>query len=125
VSHLLIELGSALALTIAIEVAVVALLGGRSARELCAVTLVNAVTNPPLVLGLVALNAALQSAPAGVLLPAYWGAVLLGEIVVVVVEWKLLAWALRADSRLWLVRSIAMNAASFVLGSALLALLIR
>jgi hypothetical protein len=123
---LLGELATALGLTVVIELATVALLGGRSVRELAAVALVNVVTNPPLVLSLLALNAVLVARlSADAAFAAYWGAVAIGEVIVVIVEWRLLAWALRADSRLWLARSIAMNAASFVLGSALMALLVH
>ena len=45
-SGVLAQLGIALALTVVIELAVVALLGGRTSRELVAVTAVNVVTNP-------------------------------------------------------------------------------
>jgi hypothetical protein len=111
------ELAAALVLTIAIELAVVALLGGRTARELIAVALVNAITNPTLNLALLLLRANVSTALSpGVAASAEWAFIGAAEVVIVLAEWRLLVWALRADSRTWLVRSAAMNAASFVLG---------
>ena len=122
---LLVEFGWALALTIAIELAVVALLGVRTSREFAAVVLVNVITNPSLNCALLLVHAGLVSAlRPGLAGVAEWTFVIVAEVVVVLVEWKLLAWALRADSRTWLVRSATMNAASFVVGTWLLALVL-
>jgi hypothetical protein len=123
VSVLLVQLAAALALTIVIELAVVGLLGGRSVRELAAIALVNVITNLPLNLALTMLRAwvlpALATDTAHVV---EWAFIGVAEAAVVVIEWRLLTWALRADSRTWLLRSVAMNAASFVLGGWLLVL---
>lgn len=122
-SEVLGGMAAALIGTIAIELAVVALLGGRSARELAAVALVNAITNPILNLALLLVRLeVLPSVGAGLAAPVEWAFIGVAEIAVVLVEWRLLAWALRADSRTWLIRSAVMNATSFVLGSWLLAL---
>jgi hypothetical protein len=121
VSSVLIGFGSALALTVAIELAVVAALGGRSADELAAVALVNVITNPTLNFALLLFRGLVLSSlrPASATV-AEWAFIAVAEIAVVLVEWRLLAWALRADSRTWLVRSAVMNATSFVLGTWLL-----
>ena len=55
---------------------------------------------------------------------AQWLFIVIAEVIVVIVEWRLLVWALRADSRTWLLRSVAMNATSFALGSWLLAVVL-
>jgi hypothetical protein len=118
----LAELAAALVLTIAIELAVVALLGGRTARELIAVALVNAITNPALNLTLLLLRGSLlPGLTPDVATLAEWVFIGIAEVVIVLAEWRLLVWALRADSRTWLVRSVGMNVASFVFGSWLLA----
>ena len=119
---LLIQLAAALGLTIVIELAVVALLGGRTARELTAVALVNEITNPALNVGLLVFR--LVVVPVlrpDVAVATQWSFIGVAEVIVVIAEWRLLAWTLRADSRTWLLRSVAMNATSFVLGSWLLA----
>ena len=122
----LIQLAAALGLTIVIELAVVWVLGGRTADELGAVALVNVMTNPALnVAMLVVRLAAPPTLGPALVTYGQWAFLGVAEIVVVLVEWRLLAWALRADSRTWLVRSAAMNATSFVLGSWLLALAVR
>ena len=121
-TELLVQLAAALMLTIAIELAVVWALGARTPDELWAVTLVNLMTNPALNVGLFVVRLtvvpALQPSAAAL---AQWLFVGVAEVVVVLVEWRLLVWTLRAESRTWLWRSVAMNAASFVLGSWLLA----
>ena len=123
---LLIQFVGALGLTIVIEFAVVWVLGGRSADELGAVALVNVMTNPALNVALLVVRLAVLPALRAVLATyAEWAFIGVAEVVVVLAEWRLIAWALRADPRTWLVRSVAMNATSFVLGSWLLALAVR
>ena len=120
-SSLLYDFASALLLTIAIELAVVALLGGRTARELAAVALVNVITNPPLTLALMVLRLfALPAMSADAAQIVQFAFIALAELAIVIIEWRLLTWALRADSGTWLFRSAVMNAASLVLGSWLL-----
>lgn len=107
-------LGPALALTIVIEVPVAVLMGLRGGRAVASVTLVNVVTNPVLNLIVLALVAWV---PAVAYLPSvYWSVVTLLELVVVVVEWRLLLWALGGSSRRMLLTSVVMNAASFGAG---------
>jgi hypothetical protein len=62
-----------------------------------------------------------KSLSPGVAASAEWAFIGVAEVLIVLAEWRLLVWALRADSRTWLVRSAAMNAASLVVGSWLLA----
>jgi hypothetical protein len=120
----LAQLGIALALTVVIELAVVALLGGRTSRELVAVTAVNVVTNPVFNAALLLLRASvLSSLRPDIAASAEWAFIGVAEVLIVLAEWRLLVWALRADSRTWLVRSAAMNAVSLVAGSWLLAVM--
>jgi hypothetical protein len=60
--------------------------------------------------------------PSDAAIAAQWLFIGAAEIIVLLAEWRMLVWTLRADSRTWLWRSVAMNATSFVLGSWLLAL---
>ena len=113
-----------LALTLAVELPVAAALGLRRKLELAAVVCVNLITNPILV-WLVYAASALNNAdwpydyPWSVS-PLLSAVVFVGlEAVVVVVEWRLLVWALKKPSRQMLWVSIAMNAASAVAGVAL------
>ena len=102
-----------LALTVFVEVPVAALLGLRTKLALAAVVAVSLVTNP-------LLNYA------GLLLAQFvdWGqstalafvVVAVGEIVVVIVEWRLLVWALVGSRRHLLMIAALMNAASACAG---------
>ena len=90
-----------------------AALGLRSRRALAAVACVSLLTNPLLNLGGILLAQAWDwpSAPGtalAVLAPA--------EVVVIIVEWRLLVWALGGDSRRLLLISAVMNAASALAG---------
>lgn len=109
--------GAALALTIAIEVTVAALLGLRSRRAVASVALVSVVTNPPLNLALLAL--ALASPAFAENTVGYWFAVAALEVAAVLAEWRLLLWVLGGSPRRMLGVSAAMNAASFGAGLAL------
>ena len=102
-----------MALTLAVELPVAAALGLRSGRALAAVACVSLLTNPLLNFGglLLAQAKDWSATPAtalAVLVPA--------EIAVVLVEWRLLLWALGGSPRRMLVVSAAMNAASALAG---------
>jgi len=96
-------------LTEAIELSVAFIFGFRKKDELLAVGLVNLVTNP--ILNLVIDTYYLLSNQS---LNIIW--ILLAEIAVVLIEWKLIAYALKDKSREILVLSTAMNACSFLAG---------
>ena len=126
-SEFALQLAAALALTIVIECAVVALLGARRADEFAAVAAVNVITNPALNVlvtacdwvGAVAVSR--LGASDRVVTLVYVAIVGIAEIAVVLIEWRLLLWTLGGRSRAWLVRSAVMNATSLLLGSWLLA----
>lgn len=121
-----------LAMTIVLETGVAALLGVRG-RALTNVVSVNFITNPPLNLlwlGLayVGIGFARVSPNGGTahLAPTFWGWFALGllEVLVVVIEWRLLVWALARrgrSSRRLLTVSAVMNAVSAVFGTFVLA----
>jgi hypothetical protein len=96
-----------------VELPVAAALGLRARRSLLVVASVSLVTNPLLNwLGWVLATqwdwAAGVGSAAAFLVPA--------EVVVVLVEWRLLAWVLGGSSRRLLLVSAAMNAASALAG---------
>jgi len=100
-------------LTLAVELPVAAALGLRSGRALAAVACVSLVTNPLLTLGGLLLAQAYDwsSTPAtalAVIVPA--------EVAIVLVEWRLLLWALGGSPRRMLVVSVTMNATSALAG---------
>jgi hypothetical protein len=120
-----------LAITVVIETPVAALFGLRG-RELGVIAAVSFVTNPPLNLFFAALSALgvgytkiYTDLPHHhldhvVTAPWIWALLCLLELVVIVVEWRLLVWALAGkagSSRRLLVISFAMNAASATLGT--------
>jgi membrane-bound ClpP family serine protease len=97
-----------LLLTIVIEGAVAFLLGFRKKQFFLALTLINVITNPTLnylllVLGSLGIEVTLIR-------------VFLLEIVVVIAEWGLLAYAFGRPARRFLILSILANAASFLAG---------
>jgi hypothetical protein len=115
--EILTRVGVALGLTLAVEVPVGAALGLRSRNALVAVVMVNVVTNP-------ALNFLyLAAAGLGWLRPlSSWviGAMFAAaEGLVVIIEWRLLLWALGGRSPRMLAISAAMNVTSAGLGLAL------
>jgi hypothetical protein len=96
-----------------VEVPVAAALGLRDRRSLVAVACVSLITNPLLnwtgwVLATVVDWSASPAGALAFILPA--------ELVVVLVEWRLLVWALDRDSRRLLLVSAVMNAASALAG---------
>jgi len=98
----------ALLLTIAIEAAVAWLFGFRTLRPQLALAGINCLTNPALNLLLLVLAARGVQAQ----LPL----VALLELGVVVVEWRLLVYALGGPPRRLFLLSLAANAASFLAG---------
>jgi len=100
---------TALALTLAVEVGVAFLFGLRGKRELGAVVAVNIITNP-------LLNYFVVAGAYFHLISPNSALILLLEVFVVLVEWRLLVYALREDSKRMFALSALMNAASFVVG---------
>jgi hypothetical protein len=98
----------ALALTLAVELPVAVLFGLRSRPQVLAVVYVNLLTNPALNL---IINAVWFTAPS-----AYVPTLVVLEMVVIVVEWRVLLWAIGGRSRHLLALAAAMNAASVAVG---------
>jgi len=99
----------ALILTIVIEVGIAWLFGLRSKRELLTVLLINVITNP-LLNYLITVNAYFH------LVSQTNAFILCLEVVIVLVEWRLLVWVLRQSVKKMLVLSVVMNAASYLAG---------
>jgi hypothetical protein len=98
----------ALFLTIAVETGIVWLLGFRTHWHMLAVAAINTLTHPVLnfsflVLGFLGLEVSL-------------GGIVLMEILVVVVEWRLLVYMFGAPGGRFLRVSLLMNAVSFLAG---------
>ncbi|HET6494828.1 MAG TPA: hypothetical protein VFH61_05630 [Thermoleophilia bacterium] len=98
----------ALALTLAVELPVAVLFGLRSRPQILAVVYVNLLTNPAL--NLIA-DAVWSATPS-----AYMPTFVVLEVVVVMVEWRVLHWAIGGCSRRLLLLAAAMNAASVAVG---------
>jgi hypothetical protein len=98
-----------LLLTIVIEVAVAALLGYRKKTTVMAIIYINIVTN-------LSLNSLILAdfVFSWQIINVY--AVILLEIIIVVIEWRLLVFALHQKSRQMFYLSLAMNSASFIVG---------
>jgi hypothetical protein len=99
----------ALAITVAVEILVALLLGLRRKTELTTVLLINLITNPALNF-LLALNNVYRLIHQTTILT------LCLEALIVLVEWKLLVYALRLNYTKALVFSLVLNAASFLAG---------
>jgi hypothetical protein len=95
----------ALILTIIIESGIAWLFGLRSRRELLTIVLINVITNP-LLNYLLAVNSYFH------LISQTTALLLCLEITVVLVEWQLLVWVLRMNSKKMLLLSFVMNACS-------------
>jgi len=109
-----LSLLESLGLTLAIELPVAALLGLRTRTTLLVVVLINLMTNPALgYLLLVGHRFDFGSA-------AYAVTWLVGEALVVVVEWRLLVWALGGRQRRLLAVALVMNLASALVGAVVL-----
>ncbi len=98
----------ALLLTIAIEDGVAWLFGFRSARSLLAVAMINCMTNPALNFLLLVLAWLGVEVTLPLIVPL--------EVVVVVVEWRLLVYVFTNPRGRLLYLSIAANTASFLAG---------
>jgi hypothetical protein len=108
-----LELLSALALTLAIELPLAAALGLRTRRSLLTVALINLITNPLLnFIGLVLARFWDWGAAPASAMPV----IITAEVVVVLAEWRLLLWVLGGSSRRMLVVSLALNGASAAAG---------
>ena len=112
----IITLLSALLLTIAIEVPLGALLIKRK-DSLIPLILINVLTNPALNLALTLLFALTQS------ISLYWIAVVIGEIAVFIGEGFLIRVTCDVQLKRSIIISTVINAASLILGSAILALI--
>jgi len=111
----------ALALTLVVELAVAALAFRlRTRRELGVVTLANVLTNPALNLALMLVMALTGSST--IADPPALAALVVLEVAAVVVEWRILGWALPEHHDRALGMSLTMNVASLVTGLALHAL---
>jgi len=102
-----------LVLTVVVELAAAWMVGVRDRRAQKAVIWVNVLTNPAVVWILVVAGAL----PG----PLYWTLMGVLEILVVVLEWRLLRWAVGLGSRRAAVSSVAMNASSFAVGLVIIA----
>lgn len=102
----------ALGLTLLVELAVALALGWRTRTDLAGVAAVSVMTNPFFVLSVYVLLLVFRDLSAG---PLVLFMVAL-EVVIVLVEWRLLRWALKKDSRKTAFLAAAMNAASFAAG---------
>jgi hypothetical protein len=98
----------ALLLTLAIEGAVAWLFGFRQGRSQLAIAMINCLTNPALNLLLLIL--------AWLGVEVHLPLVILLEILVVVVEWRLLVYVFGAPKRRLFILSLLANAASFLAG---------
>lgn len=101
-------------MTLAVELPVAALLGLRTRRALLTVVLVNLLTNLLLNYAgiLVAQFDDWAARPATVVVSA----LVVAELLVVIAEWRLLLWVLGGGSRRLFLTSLAMNAASALVG---------
>ena len=102
----------ALGLTLLVELAVALALGWRTGNDLAGVAAVSVMTNPFFALSVYVLLLVFRDLSLG---PLVLFMVVL-EVVIVLVEWRLLRWALKKDSRKTALLSAAMNAASFAAG---------
>jgi hypothetical protein len=98
----------ALFLTVLIEGGVAYLFGLRERRLLLAVAMINVITNPALNFFLLVLGYMHIAAP--------WTFVVALELLVVVVEWRLMVYVFRMPAGRLLLLSLVANASSFVAG---------
>lgn len=110
---MLTEMLSALLLTILVEAAAAIALGYRTRRKLSATVLINCLTNVPF-------NFSLWMIYLYRLFPLSLGFILLCELVIVLVEWRLLGRLNVEKGRKGLLLSFIMNASSFFAGLVIL-----
>lgn len=102
----------ALGLTLLIELSVALAMGWRTRTDLAGIAVVSIITNPFFVLSVYVLLLVFRDlTPRPLVL-----FMIACEIVIVLVEWRLLRWALKKDSRKTLLLSAVMNTASFLAG---------
>lgn len=99
----------ALILAILIELAVVIVFGFREKSIFFAVAAINLITNP-------ILNYSILIIQNFNLLQVDFTVLLIFELVVALVEWRMLVYSVRADTKKLLILSIAMNLTSFASG---------
>jgi hypothetical protein len=99
----------ALFLTIAIEFGVAWIFRLRSKTELLTIAFINLITNP-LLNYLILVNGYFQLISQNIIL------VLILEVGVVLVEWRLLLYVLRQDVRKMFILSVVMNGLSYIAG---------
>jgi len=99
----------ALVLTILIEVAVAVVLGYRKKLEIATVVLVNIITNT-------ILNYFLYASEHFKIIVVNTVMITILEAIIILVEWQLLRFALRQDSKKLFILSFAMNISSYLIG---------
>lgn len=104
--NLIYRLSLALILTVVIEAAVAAWLGYRTRRDQKCIFLVNVITNPAFNYLLIIFNLATGLWPSELF-------IIFLEMIIVVIEWRLLARATGHESRNIFALSLLMNAASY------------
>jgi len=109
----LVHYGYTLLLTIIIEEVVAIFFFRKERIGYLLVLLVNVVTNPAINLFYTLINLYNK-------IPPYATAVILMELFVIWVEYRLIAHALNSRNKWWLIFSIAANAASYITGLVLL-----
>jgi len=102
-----------LLLTIVIEVFIAFLFGYWDKKFIAVIVLMNVITNPVLNY-LIALNNLFN------FVSYSWIMLSFMECLVILVEWRILVYAFNNENKKWLLLSITMNLASFILGIILL-----
>lgn len=106
---LLIQFGYALLLTIVIEEAVAVFFLGTRWTGYVLVLLVNVATNPVINVVYRWLNSYVRISPYGLV-------IIVMELAVVWVEYRLISYGLNSKAKRWLILSLAANTASYVTG---------
>ncbi len=99
----------ALILTILIEVTVAVVLGYRQKKVIATVVLVNMVTNP-------ILNYFLYASEHFKIMTVDAMTITILEVIIILVEWQLLRFALQQDSKKLFILSLTMNVSSYLIG---------
>lgn len=100
---------TALVLTIVVEIIVAGFFGLRNKAEISAVVLINLITNPAMNFVILLNNYFWLKNNTTIFTVCL-------EIIVVVIEWKLLVYSRRLNNKKSFVLSLSMNAASFLAG---------
>ena len=107
---------TALGLTLLVELSAALAMGWRTRNDLAGVAAVSVITNPFFVLSVYVLLLIFRDLS---LISLVLFMVVL-EIVIILVEWRLLRWALKKDSRKTMLLSAVMNTLSFAAGLVIL-----